>query len=361
MSIRLGSLSLESDLVLAPMMDVTTPSLRLLIKQFGGVGFIVTPMVFVSQISAARKTLAPHLEMIEKQRPAAVQIVASGRNEHYIKEAVEFLETYQFDVIDINAGCPAPHTMKSGGGGAFLKPHELPRLQHVIEYCLKYASRPVSVKTRLGYEEPDMIDPLCKMFHNYNLAFITVHGRTVRQKYSGTADYAAIRRFKEQLSIPIIGNGDVRDLESYLKIKAETGCDAVMIGRAMMSNVYLFQRLAEQIHAHNNQQPIPEYPFALSIAEIRSFLQQLVGIIEQLSPFWNNPRFKLAELRRLAIWGIKGIPGYKKAREIMSKIMDYEKLADLLFGPKFEQLLQTSASMAQPEPNSSDEIDDMVK
>jgi tRNA-dihydrouridine synthase B len=331
---RLGPLELSSDLVLAPMMDITTPSFRLLIKHLGGVGLIVTPMVFVSQISAAPKTLGPHLEFIEKQRPCAVQIVASGRNSQQIQDAIEFLESYQFDILDINAGCPAPHTMTSGGGGALLKKGEQGRLISVVEKCLKFSSRPVSLKTRLGYENVTQIRETMQLLHQFPLAFLTLHGRTVKQKYSGDVNLDLIKEIKSNWSIPLVGNGNVKDYLTYKHMKDYTDCDAVMIGRAVMQDPNIFSKIISQINAASQNRAIPIYPRIPTIETLRTYLQQDLLLIEQLSKFWNNPRFKLAELRRLAIWGIKGIRGYRRTREIISKINDFEQLREFIFGPK---------------------------
>ena len=158
---KLGPIDLPTDLILAPLMDVTTPSFRNLIWNQGvkhdqsPVGLVVTPMVFVQQIAAAPKTILPHMEHIESLRPSSVQIVASGKNSEHIKTALDILGSYEFDLLDINAGCPAPHTMRSGGGGAFLRDYgntaSTERLEQVITACVKYAHTPVSLKTRLGF------------------------------------------------------------------------------------------------------------------------------------------------------------------------------------------------------------------
>jgi nifR3 family TIM-barrel protein len=341
---RLGPLDLPTDLLLAPMMDVTTPSFRAVLKSWGGIGLIVTPMVFVSQISCAPKTLTPHLELLEQQRPCSVQIVGSGRNEQHIKAAFDFLQSYKFDAIDINAGCPAPHTMHSGGGSAFLKAGEMPRLKNMIEYTLKYSDRPVSLKTRLGYEDPTQIMGIIEEIKGYDLAFLTLHGRTAKQKYSGEANYAQIQKVKEICPFPLVGNGNVVDFASYQKIKAETGCDAVMIGRAAMDNPWIFQQIAALQKDPTNPELLAQHRKSCSIGSLRQYLQEILNQIDQLSRFWNTPRFKLAEIRRLTIWAIKGIPGYKRVREGLSKINNFEHLWTFINSTEFEQKLDFNAA-----------------
>ncbi len=195
---------MPTDLILAPMMDVITPSFRQLIRDYGGVGLIVTPMVFVQQIAFSPKTVAPLLETVEHERPAGIQIVASGRNDDFLKKTLEFLESYQFDVLDINAGCPAFHTMKSGGGGSLIKDLSDGRLQNILNLTTKFSSYPVSLKTRLGYDNDTTIFEVSKMAENAGMAYLTIHGRMVSQNYGGTVNIERIAEVKQQLNIPVV-------------------------------------------------------------------------------------------------------------------------------------------------------------
>ena len=338
---KLGSIELPTDLLLAPLMDVTTPSFRQLICDLGGVGMVVTPMVFVQQIAVAPKTVLPLLEHIENQKPAAVQIVASGRNDEHVKKAIDFLSSFQFDVLDINGGCPAPHTMKSGGGGAlirdFKRENNKSRFQKIIESAIKYSSIPVSVKTRLGYERKDEILEFCKMIENCGAEFLTIHGRTVKQKYSGEINFDIIKQVKNSIEIPIVGNGDVIDYESYKEMKEITGCDAVMIGRAAMSDPSIFNRIWETQKSSNQDTEVLSFNERHSIEDIRQYLHKNIQFIESSSQFWNTDRFKCAEMRRLGIWFIKGIPGYKKVREKLSKFNVFSDLKSYIFSKAFEE------------------------
>ncbi|WP_457559484.1 tRNA dihydrouridine synthase [Candidatus Harpocratesius sp.] len=365
---RLGSLDITTDLALAPLMDVTTPSFRQLICDLGGVGFVVAPMLFVQQFVAAPKTIVPHLELIERQRPAAVQLVCNGKNPEHLHYTLDYLSSYNFDLIDINAGCPAPHTMRSGGGGGFLKEyhltHDFSRLENVIQTTLKYSPFPVSLKTRLGFHSETDIFDLLPIINNVGLEFLILHGRTIEQKYRGRANYTMIKKVKEQLEIPLIANGDVIDYSSYLAIKHETECDAVMIGRAAMFDPAIFSKIVTRSKTDNktdnistsslkdmnktriednngdkdmNQLAIESQNTFHSLKQIREYLTKIESYIEDLSKFWNNDRFKLAEIRRLSIWWIKGIPGYKKVREVISKINNFQRLKAYVFGDQIEK------------------------
>jgi len=338
---KLGPLELETDLILAPLMDVMTPSFRQLIRHFGGVGLIVTPMVFVQQFALAPKTIAPHLETIEKERPCAVQIVASGKNEDNIRTAVEFLDTYNFDVIDINAGCPARHTMSSGGGGNLIRNLHDGRLQKIIELVQKYTSKPVSVKTRLGFDDDTTIFETAKLVEKLGAIYLTIHGRTVKQDYQGTVNLDRIREIKAQLSIPVIGNGDIVDYLSYQRMKKETHCDGIMIGRAAMGDPMIFSRIWNQNEAEKKgNSSDPKFGQNLpTLQEIRDNLRFIEKTIDGLSTYWNNDRFRLAELRRLSIWFIKGIPGHKKARVLLSKMQDVSEIRNFIYGNEIEKTL----------------------
>jgi tRNA-dihydrouridine synthase B len=350
---KLGPLEIPTDLVLAPMMDVTTPSFRQLAKNLGGLGLIVTPMVFVQQIAVAPKTVIPHLELLEQQRPCAIQIVASGRNEDYMRVALDILNSYKFDLLDINSGCPATHTVRSGGGGSLLKDYctenSVQRLQNVINWALKYAQQPVSLKTRLGFDTETDVLEISKIVQELGISMLTLHGRTVRQNYSGDANLEMIRRVKEQLNIPLIGNGDVHDFESYLTMKQTTGCDAVMIGRAAMHNPKIFAEIEymKQNTAKQRQNITDQAQSRIekTIALVREWIHQDLNIIEGLGKFWNTDRFKVAEIRRLAIWFIKGIPGYKYVRERLSKINQYPQLRNYIFGTEIETDFKDHALM----------------
>ncbi len=338
--IKLGSLQLTTDLILAPLMDVTTPSFRQLILNQGGVGLIVTPMVFVQQIAKAPKTVLPHMEGIEKQRPSSVQIISNGKNEEYVKIALDILSSFKFDLIDLNVGCPARHTMNSGGGGAFLKEYHqtqsLKRLENVVKWSLKYSPVPVSLKTRLGFTNTTDMLEICPLFEKWGIDFLTIHGRTIDQKYRGDIDLQKIREIKEKLNIPVIGNGNILSYADYHKMKEETGVDAVMIGRGAMQNPRIFAQIEEAKQAASKEDPIPIYPEHYTLSAIRDFISQNDAFIEQSSRFWNSDRFRRAEMRRLAIWLIKGIPGYKIVRQKLSQLHDLALLKKYIFSEQIE-------------------------
>jgi tRNA-dihydrouridine synthase B len=287
--------------------------------------------------------------------------VASGRNAEYIKTAVDFLESYQFDLLDINAGCPAHHTMQSGGGAALIRDLGEGTLETIIDTCVKYSSKPISVKTRLGYENNLAIDKVHELVETHGASLLTIHGRTAKQMYSGTVDLEKMKEIKTKARIPIIGNGDVYDYSSYDAMKTYTKCDAVMIGRAVMSNPRVFAQIwKNQLNPNLLQDKSPQTA-TNTWFEVQGFLQQIEKNIDARSVFWNNERFRISELRRLAIWFIKGLKGYKKVRTIISRINELRELREFIYGEKSEKLFKlaelspetTSESSAETSSNAS--------
>ena len=338
---KLGPIELQNDLILAPLMDVTTPSFRNLVCNCGGVGMVITPMIFVQQVVMAPKTILPHMEHISDQRPSAIQLVASGKNKDHIIKALDILSCYEFDMIDINAGCPAPHTMRSGGGGGYLREYhstkKLDRLENVVRTCQKYSSMPVSVKTRLGFEQETDILDISKQIESWGITYLTLHGRTVKQKYQGEVNLDVIRKVKDQLSIPVVGNGDVKNYLTYKAMKEQTGVDGVMIGRAAMADPFVFAKIEVGKAAEKSKQPLPLHKEHMTLKQIRKLLEDNDNFIHKSSKFWNTERFRSAEMRRLAIWFIKGIPGYRRVREHVSKIHDLNILKNYIFGAEIER------------------------
>ncbi len=346
----LGKLELETDLILAPMMDIGTPSFRQLVMDYGGVGMIYTPMLFINQMVIAPKTILPQLEMIEEQRPAAVQIVGSGKDEDRLKEAIEILNTYDFDVLDINSGCPSSRTMNSGGGGALIRDHvnsnvqdgscgleDKSRFHKFIERVLKYSDKPVSVKTRLGYNDENEIFEMIDMFNDVPIEFLTIHGRTISEKYKKGIHYSVLKKVNDELEVPLVGNGDVWDYESYRKMKESTGCDAVMVGRAAKSDPKIFQKIWKKERAARSDELLPDIEKLNSIKEVKGMLKKNKEFIENLSSFWNNERFLLTETKRLSIWLIKGIPGYKNVRRKLSLIQDFGDMWKYIMSEEFNE------------------------
>ncbi|TFG16599.1 MAG: tRNA-dihydrouridine synthase family protein [Promethearchaeota archaeon] len=342
-TVKLGPLTLSSDLLLAPMMDITTPSYVKTINHYGGLGLYSMPMVFINQIAQAPKTIRPILEFAEQNTPSSVQICGSGKSYEVIKEALDVLNSYNFSIIDINSGCPARHTCNSGGGASLMKPHRFNDLQHLVQSTIKLSNKPVSVKIRTGWDSKDSMEQIIRMIEDEGAAFLTIHGRLARQGYSGTVDIESITRAKQLSNIPVVGNGDVFNYETYNLMKNITHVDAIMIGRAAMGFPETFKDISNQ-----NADPLDSNDLVSRFYEelktdrnpnspekIQEYLRILLDSIEHLGKYYNNENFKLTELRRNAIWMLKGSYNCAKIREKIGKTKKITELIDYLFSSQF--------------------------
>jgi len=351
---KLGSLELKTDLLMAPMMDVTFPPVQELCRHYGGVGIIVTPMIFVNQIHRAPKTVKPLLEYVEKQRPVGVQIVASGRDKDALASTIDILNSYKFDFVDINAGCPARHTCGSGGGCNLIRTIEDGRLQTIVEYAVKHSDKPVSVKTRLGWSSAENCVEIAKKIESWNPEFLTIHGRIGIQGYTGSVDYVSIKKIKESLRIPVVGNGDVVDIPSFQKMK-ETGVDAVMIGRALTHNPKIFSIIQEFETTGKIQEYQPSIPL------VREYVEFLENYVNGMPVYWNNPRFKTGLFKTTTIGFIKGIPNYKRMRIKISMMKSYEEILSFVRSTEIDAMVESSQvnEEKQTENESEDEREDL--
>ena len=347
-------------LLMAPMQDVTTPAFVLLRKYYGGVSFYTMPMIFVNQIVTAPKTIRHIAEFVENHRPGGVQLVGSGRSIDDVKRAVEILNSYNFDVLDINCGCPAKHTCRSGGGASLMQSHRFKDLQNLIRTTISTSNKPVSVKIRLGWDSVEGLLEVSEMIEKEGAAFLTVHGRLARQRYSGIADLKPIRHIKMNLNIPVVGNGDVCNFKSYSIMKNYTGADAVMIGRASMGNPKLFGEInrkskdldTSQENTQNSADLLQDFEQQVkkkcvkinTYSEIIEYSNKVLEIIEQLGNYWNNDRYKFVELKRNLIWTLKGCPNGRKLREKVSKIRELGILLDFIHGAEFKKNLMNQIS-----------------
>ena len=228
----------------APMAGVSDPALRLVCKELGA-GLVVTEFVNVHAISAKERELGADrimefVEFSEKERPISVQLFGSDLDR--IEQAVKVV-TKHFDIIDYNMGCPAPHITSEMACSALLQEPELTR--KIFQTLVKHSTVPVSVKIRAGINKPDKYLEIGRIAEEEGLAMITLHPRTVKQGYSGRADWKLIKKLKASVRIPVCGNGDIKTAEDAKWMLESTGCDYVMIGRAAAQNPFIFTQVNE--------------------------------------------------------------------------------------------------------------------
>ena len=236
---KIGPVEIENPFVLAPMAGITDLPFRELCKEQGA-GLLYTEMVSAKAISYRNRNTIPLMEISPGENPVALQIF--GSEPELMAEVAKSIEDQPFDILDINMGCPVPKVVNNGEGSALLKNPEL--IRKIVSAVSRAVKKPVTVKMRIGFEGAD-VDPveIAKIMEDAGAAAIAVHGRTRQQYYSGKADWDTIRKIKEAVSVPVIGNGDVDSPKKAEAMLKETGCDGVMIGRAVRGNPWIFREM----------------------------------------------------------------------------------------------------------------------
>lgn len=232
---KLKDIEFKSNLFLAPMAGVNCTSFRLLCKKYGA-GLVYTQMYEVSKIIELKDELESYLNILEEEKPVAIQLVGSHNDDW--ETAVKLIEPF-CDIIDINFGCIEPKILGIKGGCYLMKHEHL--LLKVVENVRSYTKKPLSVKLRLGWDNNSInVIDICMKLEKIGVDMLAVHARTRVQKYSGKANWNLLEKIRKSISIPFVANGDVRTKKDIQDIIAKTKCDFVMIGREAMKNPMIF-------------------------------------------------------------------------------------------------------------------------
>lgn len=312
---KIGDVQIDNPFVLAPMAGVTDLPFRKLCKEQGA-GFICMEMVSAKAISFHNKNTEALMEIDKCENPVSMQLFGS-EPELMARVAAE-IEERPFDILDINMGCPVPKVVNNGEGSALLKNPEL--IVKIVKSVSSAIKKPLTVKVRIGFEnEPVDIVEIAKRVEDAGAAAIAVHGRTRQQYYSGTADWDTIRRVKEAVTIPVIGNGDVDSPEKAEALIKETGCDGVMIGRAVRGNPWLFRELN---HYFETGEKLPRP----SAEEVREMILRHARMQIDLKGEFTGIR----EMRKHVAWYTAGMRHSAALRRETNLVSSYEELEKLL-------------------------------
>jgi tRNA-dihydrouridine synthase B len=251
--VRIGSMEIRPATVLAPMSGITDTVFRRFIREMGGCGLIMTEFTSADGLLRDKRVLGRYLHFYGDEHPISAQLF--GSDPQVLADAARMVEDLGFDLVDLNLGCPAKKVVKCNGGSGLLR--DLPRIAKIFETVRAAVKIPFTVKFRAGWNDQEIVCvELARLAESCGLAAVALHARTREQGYAGTARWEWIAAVKQAIRIPVIGNGDIRIPEDAAAMVAQTGCDAVMIGRTAASNPWIFRQIA-QYQAGN---PLYEQP-----------------------------------------------------------------------------------------------------
>lgn len=316
MNLTIGNINLQGNLILAPMAGVTDLPFRILCKEQGA-DLIYTEMVSAKGIMYNNKNTEDLLRIDDKERPVALQLF--GSDPDIISEQAKRIEERNFDILDINMGCPVPKVVNNGEGSALLK--NIPLAAKIIEKTVKAIEKPVTVKFRKGFGRGEVqAVEMAKAAETAGAAAVAVHGRTREEYYSGKADWDVIAAVKDAVKIPVIGNGDIftpKDAEAMLR---HTGCDGLMIGRGARGNPWIFHQMKAYFETG---ELIEKPPF--------SVVREMILRHAKMQAEWKGEKWGILEMRSHAAWYTAGYPHSASLRRQMNEIETYAAMEELLW------------------------------
>lgn len=312
--LQIGNVTLENNLILAPMAGVTDLPFRLLCKEQGA-GLLCMEMVSAKAILYKNRNTEELLTIDKRENPVSLQLF--GSDPDIMSEIAKQIEDRPFDILDINMGCPVPKVVNNGDGSALMKNPKL--AGEIIEKTARAIKKPVTVKIRKGFDEEHVnAVEMAHIAQESGAAAVAVHGRTRSQFYSGKADWDIIRQVKEAVSIPVIGNGDILTAADVIAMQKQTGCDGFMIARGAEGNPWIF---AQILHHFKTGEELPKPTFE----EVTQMLLRHARMQLEFKGEYTGIR----EIRKHATWYTAGYRNSSKLRGRINEVETYEQLEAL--------------------------------
>ena len=318
MGFKIGNINIKNNIIMAPMAGVSNPAYIKICEEMG-IGFAVTELISAEAIVRNNKKTFEMLNGIEDLNiPLGVQIF--GSNAEVLAKAAKIVEdNYKVSFIDINMGCPVPKVaVKAKAGSALLK--DVDKIYDIVKAVVDAVSIPVTIKMRSGWDDKNInAVEVAKVCEKAGASAIAIHPRTRKQGYGGKADWSLIKKIKDSVKIPVIGNGDVKTIYDAEKMFKETNCDGIMIGRALLGNPWFIKECIEYIEKGNIIDK-PKYEDKINMIK-RHY---------ELLKKYNNEKVALLEIRTHALWYLKGIPGAKEYKNKITSCKSEKEFINLL-------------------------------
>ena len=312
---KIGNVQLDNEVFLSPMAGVTDLPLRTICKE-KGCGMLYTEMINAKALCYDDENTKKMLNLEDDGHPVAVQIF--GSDPEYMGKAASIMNQYTNDILDINMGCPAPKVIKNGDGSALMRNPKL--AAEILTAVVKNSKKPVTLKIRKGWDDNSVNAlEIAKIAEECGISALAIHGRTREQFYSGKADWDIIAEIKQSINIPVIGNGDVFDVQDAVNMLEKTKCDAIMIGRGSQGNPWIFNRIN---HYMNTGEVLPEPTLEEKISTAIKHMNLAVAE--------HGEYVAVREMRKHIGWYLKGLKNSAKYRDQINKITDYKEVISML-------------------------------
>ena len=315
--LKIGSVTLDNNILLAPMAGVTDLPFRLLCREQEA-GLVCMEMVSAKAILYKNKNTESLLTIHPQEGPVSLQLF--GSDPKILSEMARQIEERPFSILDINMGCPVPKVVGNGEGSALMRQPKL--VEEIVTAVVKAVKKPVTIKIRKGFNDTCVnAVEIARISEQCGAAAVMIHGRTREQYYTGEADWEIIAKVKDKLSIPVIGNGDIKDGASAEAILRQTGCDGIMVGRAARGNPWIFRQIAAYLQ-DGTVLPAPEKE------EIRATILRHAKMQLEYKGEYTGIR----EMRKHVSWYTAGMPDSARLRRTVNMVESFAALEELVRG-----------------------------